>query len=105
MEITRVTVTLLPNRERVKAVASVVFDDCFKVRDILIVPKHKGGEMYTVMPNKKLKDDRYVSMAYPITSEFRDFVEKAILDEYQKELDKSEADGAEEDLPAEEDDV
>lgn len=105
MQITKVTVQLVPNRERLKASASVVFDDCFKVRDILIVPKGNKAGMTIVMPSKKIKGDRYISMAHPITSEFRDFVEKAILDEYEREVSKPHDDQADENPSGEEDDV
>lgn len=43
MTITKVTVNVLANRQRLRGVASVVFDDCLKVRDILILPKENNG--------------------------------------------------------------
>ena len=58
MQITKVTVKLITGKERIKASASIVFDDCFKVRDILIVPKGVDGDLRLVMPSKKIKSNR-----------------------------------------------
>lgn len=105
MQITKVTVKLITGKERIKASASIVFDDCFKVRDILIVPKGVDGDLRLVMPSKKIKSNRYLSLAHPITSEFRDYIEQTVFDEYESELSRSQDDQGDEDPSGEEDDV
>lgn len=83
MKITKVSVKVLQGRPRLKGTASVVFDDCFKVRDIFILPRNPE-ELYAAMPSKRLKDNHYISLAHPITAEFRNEIETAIFAEYDR---------------------
>lgn len=96
MTITKVTVNVLANRQRLRGVASVVFDDCLKVRDILILPKENNGSLYIAMPNKKIADNHFISLAYPVNAEFRDVIEKAVLEEYQRQLEQGAGESASE---------
>ena len=77
----KVNVALVKN-QRVKGSATVVFDDCFKVRDIVILAKNDTGELYISMPFKTLKNGNKISIAYPLNPEFRAELQQAILDEY-----------------------
>ncbi len=83
MKITKVSVKVLQGLPRLKGTASVVFDDCFKVRDILILPKNEN-EMCIAMPSKKLDDNKRISVAHPINSDFRSEIENAVLKEYDR---------------------
>lgn len=79
MKITKVEIFPARDPERLKASAAVVFDDCFKVRDIFIFPrKDNSDELYVAMPVKKIKDDKRISLAHPINAEFRAEMEKAM---------------------------
>ncbi len=91
MKVTQVKVSVIKDMPRLKGTASVVFDECFKVRDIFILPKNETGELYIGMPSKKLKNDKRLSLAYPITAEFRSVIETAVLDEYQRLIDAAPA--------------
>lgn len=97
MKITKVEIYPARDPERLKASAAVVFDDCFKVRDIYIFPrKDNSDELYVAMPVKKIRDDKRISLAHPINAEFRAEMEKAILDAYYASLE-GKAETAEED--------
>lgn len=89
MKITKVSVKVLQGLPRLKGTASVVFDDCFKVRDILILPKNEN-EMCIAMPSKKLDDNKCISVAHPINSDFRSEIENAVLKEYERLLTEGE---------------
>lgn len=105
MKITKVEIFPARDPERLKASAAVVFDDCFKVRDIFIFPrKDNCDELYVAMPVKKIKDDKRISLAHPINAEFRAEMEKAILDAYYASLEEKEEDGDEDDNKSFEDD-
>lgn len=65
-----------------KAIVSVTFDNCFTVHDIKIV--YANNKYFTVMPNKKTKFGKISDVAHPINKEFRDILEKSILEEYFK---------------------
>ena len=89
MKITKVSVKVLQGLPRLKGTASVVFDDCFKVRDILILPKNEN-EMCISMPSKNLYYNKRISVAHPINSDFRSEIENAVLKEYERLLTEGE---------------
>lgn len=81
------------NEGKVKALATVVFGDSFKVGNIAIV-EGKDGNVFVSMPRfksgSKDKDgnDVYKDICNPITREFREELYANILETYEKEGDK-----------------
>lgn len=93
MKITHIEIYPAKDPDKLKASAAVVFDDCFKVRDIYIFPrKDNSDELYIAMPVKKIKDDKRISLAHPVTAEFRAVMEQAILEAYYKKMEDLAAD-------------
>ncbi len=83
MEITEITVSIR-DEDKLKAFVNVTFDNCFVVRGMKVI---KGATGYFVsMPSRKMSDGTYRDIAHPITNDFRDKVEKAILRQYKEEL-------------------
>ena len=80
MNITNITVKKIEGQKILRGVASVVFDDELKIRDIKILERE--GKLYIMMPNKKIGDDKYVGYAYPVTEECRSKLQEAILEKY-----------------------
>lgn len=80
MNITNITVKKIEGQKVLRGVASVVFDDELKIRDIKILERE--GKLYIMMPNKKIGDDKYVGYAYPVTEECRSKLQEAILEKY-----------------------
>ena len=80
MQVTEIKIRKLFEENVLKAIVSVTFDDCFTVHDIKIV--YANSRYFTVMPNKKSKDGRTSDIAHPINKEFRDTLEKNILNKY-----------------------
>lgn len=80
MNITNITVKKIEGQKVLRGVASVVFDDELKIRDIKILERE--GKLYIMMPNKKIDDDKYVGYAYPVTEECRSKLQEAILEKY-----------------------
>jgi stage V sporulation protein G len=86
MEITEITVSLR-DEDKLKAFVNVTFDDCFVVRGMKVI---KGATGYFVsMPSRRMNDGTYRDIAHPITNEFREKVENAILAAYQEEARRS----------------
>ena len=82
MEITDIKVKLVNAESKMKAVASVTFDNAFAVHDIKII---EGQEkLFTAMPSRKTPDNEFKDIAHPINSEMRKALESAILDKYQE---------------------
>lgn len=86
MEITEIRVHVR-GEEKLKAFATVTFDNCFVVRNMKIVDGSKG--LILCMPSRKLSDGTYKDVAHPITSEFRKVLEDKIMAAYNEELKKA----------------
>lgn len=85
MEITEVTVSIR-DEDKLKAFVNVTFDDCFVVRGMKVI---KGATGYFVsMPSRRMNDGTYRDIAHPITNDFREKVERAILKQYKEDLRK-----------------
>ena len=83
MEITEVRI-FLKNEDRLKAYASITFDDAFVVRNLKVIYGKKG--MFVSMPNRKTKDGEYKDVAHPVNNEMRDLIEAKVLAEYEVKL-------------------
>ena len=82
MEITDVHISLR-NEKKLKGFANIVLDDLFIVRGLKIICGIKG--YFIAMPNRKRRDGSLIDIAHPIRIEFRQRMEKIILDKYWKE--------------------
>ncbi len=87
MEITGVKITLR-DETRLKAFASITFDDCFVVRGLRVIDGENG--LFVGMPSRKLGDGSFKDIAHPLNNETRKKVEEAVLNEYKKALKSSE---------------
>ncbi len=119
MEITEVKVFLREKQDlRLKAYATITFDDSFVVRDLRIIEGKNG--LFVAMPSNKLRlscprcnrknvvgsrfcnfcgsnvenlkesenvtrSEEHRDIAHPITSEARDYIQKQVLVNYEKE--------------------
>ena len=83
MKITEVRIHLM-GEDRLKAFASVTFDDVFVVRNMKIVEGTNG--VFLCMPSRKLPDGTHKDMVHPINQEFREYLEENILKAYEEEL-------------------
>ena len=83
MEITEVKVRLWDD-QRLRALVTVVFDDCFVVRNIKVI-EGRDNKLFVAMPSRRLNDGRYADIAHPITRDFRHQMESAILSAFLDE--------------------
>jgi len=87
MNITDVRVRIVKKDDsKLKAVASITFDNAFVVHDIKVI---SGADGYFVaMPSRKSSEGEYKDIAHPINTETREEIIKVILDAFNAELDK-----------------
>lgn len=85
MKITEIRIHLM-GEDRLKAFASVTFDDAFVVRNMKVVEGTKG--LFLCMPSRKLPDGTHKDMVHPINQEFRRYLEENVLKAYEEELAK-----------------
>ncbi len=83
MEITEVRVFPV-NEEKLKAFASIIFDDCFVVSDIKIIQGAHG--LFISMPSKKRKNGMFRDIAHPLNTEMRSRIEEQIIEKYKEVL-------------------
>jgi stage V sporulation protein G len=84
MEITEVKVFPVKDNEKLKAYASIVFDDCFVIRDLRVISGTTG--LFVAMPSRKRKDGTFRDTAHPLNMETRDKIEKSILESYKQKI-------------------
>jgi stage V sporulation protein G len=97
MEITEVRI-FLKNEERLKAYASITFDDAFVVRNLKVINGKKG--MFVSMPNRKTKDGEYKDVAHPVNNDMRDTIESRVMEAYNLKFKEAEATGGVKDTPS-----
>jgi len=86
MEVTEVRIFPM-EEEKLKAYATITFDDCFVVRDLKVIKGNNG--LFVAMPSKKRKDGTYRDTAHPLDNQTRQMIESKVLEEYNKEIQKS----------------
>ncbi|MBN1780423.1 SpoVG family protein [bacterium] len=86
MEVTEIKISLRDD-EKLCGFANIILDDTFVVRGLKII---RGLDRYFIaMPSRRKRDGSFADIAHPITVEFRNKMEKAILDAYWKEVQET----------------
>ena len=80
MEITEVKVYPVKESGRLKAYATVVFDNCFIIRDLKVIEGDKG--FFVSMPSRRRKDGSFRDIVHPLDSDTRKMIEDRIIAEY-----------------------
>jgi stage V sporulation protein G len=81
MEITEVKV-FPANEGRLKGYATMVFDECFIVRDMKIIQSDEG--YFVSMPSRRKKDGSFKDIVHPLNAETRQLIEDKVIEEYKK---------------------
>ncbi len=79
-DITDIKIRLVNADSKLKAVASIVIDDCIAIHDIKIL-SGEGGD-FIAMPSRKTPDGTYRDIIHPINSETREIIKNAIFAKY-----------------------
>ena len=80
MEITDIRIKKVASEGKMKAVASVTFDNAFAVHDVKVI---EGPEkLFVAMPSRKTPDGEYRDIAHPINSDMRNMLESKVLAAY-----------------------
>ena len=82
MEITDVRLRKVKTENRLKAVASVTFNNEFVVHEIKVI-ENPEGVLFIAMPSKKNRSTgEHKDIAHPINPATREKIQKAILEVY-----------------------
>lgn len=66
---------------KMRGIATVVLDDCFKIKGIRIY--ESDGQLKLAMPSRKNKNNENEDVAHPLNAETRKMFEDAIFAEYE----------------------
>ncbi|OIP37926.1 septation protein SpoVG [Candidatus Desantisbacteria bacterium CG2_30_40_21] len=80
MEITGIKVKKVENDSKLKAWASITFDEAFVVHNVKVIQGQDA--MFIAMPNRLTKSGVFKDIAHPITTDFRDILQGKVLDAY-----------------------
>ena len=80
MEVTEVRISPAKGG-KVRAFASVVFDDCFIVNDLRVI-EGREGQVFVTMPGRKTRNGQMRDIAHPLDSTTREMIEQKVLDEF-----------------------
>lgn len=80
MKITDVKVKKVETNNRLKAVASIVFDNELVVTGIKVIDGQYG--LFVAMPNKKDEQGKYIDIAHPVNAKMRELITNTVLDAY-----------------------
>ncbi|TWH59305.1 stage V sporulation protein G [Desulfitobacterium sp. LBE] len=69
------------DKGKLKAVANLVFEDGFVVKNVRLVEGVKG--QFVSMPSHKKNDGNYIEVCHPISSKVREQIEKCVMEAYQ----------------------
>lgn len=80
MNITDVRITRLESGGKVRAMASITFDECFVVTGLRIIEGSNG--LFVAMPSHKLPGGTYKDICFPVTRDTREAIQEAVLAKY-----------------------
>lgn len=89
MKITDVRVKKVGIEGKLRAYVSVTFDDSFVVHNLKVIDGQSG--IFVAMPSRKTTSGEFKDVAHPINSAFREVLQKAVLEAYDKETEKLES--------------
>ncbi len=85
LNITDIRIRLVKRDDgKLKAVASVIIDDCFAVHDIKIISGAEGE--FIAMPSRKTPDGEFKDIVHPINTETREMLRSKVLATYKEVL-------------------
>jgi stage V sporulation protein G len=82
MRITEVKVYLAKESGRLKAYATIVFENSFIVRDLKVIEGHKG--LFVSMPSRRRKDGTFRDIVHPLNTDMRKMIEDLVICEFNQ---------------------
>lgn len=82
MKVTEVRLRSVNTDGRMRAIASITFNEEFVVHDIRVIDGNNG--LFVAMPSKRTPDGEFRDIAHPINSGTRAKIQDAVLEEFQR---------------------
>lgn len=88
VEVTDVRLRRVTSEGKMRAIASITFDDEFVVHDVRIIDGNNG--LFVAMPSKRTADGEFKDIAHPINSNTREKIQVAVLRVYEAHEESAE---------------
>lgn len=82
MKITDVQIRETVVEGKLKAYATITFDECFMLHNVKLIEGEKG--VFVAMPSRRTKTGSYKDIAHPITPEFRSILQDCVISAYRR---------------------
>ena len=79
-----VKISSIRQEGNVRAYASINLNDCFAIRNVKVMDSTKG--LFIAMPSYKAGNGEYKDICFPVTKEFREQLNNAVIDAYKQAL-------------------
>jgi stage V sporulation protein G len=86
MQVTEVRLRKVNGAGRMRAIASITFNNLFVVHDLRVIEGNNG--MFIAMPSRKLPDGRFKDVAHPICTEMREQIHNLVMAEFERQKDQ-----------------
>ena len=80
------------DQDKLRAVASVVLDDCFVVKNVRVVDGAKG--LFIFMPSRRNVKGEFSELCFPLSAELRRELSDAVLQAYREASEKKDEQAA-----------
>ncbi|MCI8733019.1 MAG: septation regulator SpoVG [Clostridia bacterium] len=88
MKITDVKIRIVTaENSKLKAVASIIIDECFAVHDIKIIEGDNGE--FIAMPSRKTPTGEFKDIVHPINTQTRELMRDTIIQAYNRALEEN----------------
>ena len=77
MKVTNVRLRRIENKNRLKAVATITFNDMFVVHELRLIEGQNG--LFVAMPSRRHPSGEFRDICHPITKELRAHVEEVVI--------------------------
>jgi stage V sporulation protein G len=84
-----VKISSIRSEGNIRALASVNLNECFAIRNVKVMDSTKG--LFIAMPSYKAGNGEYKDICFPVTKDFREQLNKAVIDAYHQALTQSQA--------------
>ena len=72
---------------KLKAVASIIIDECFAVHDIKIIEGDNGE--FIAMPSRKTPTGEFKDIVHPINTQTRELMRDSIIEAYKRAVEEN----------------
>ena len=92
LQVSDIRVRLVKNEtSKILATVSMTIDECMIVHDIKVIAGKEEGTRFIAMPRRKTSDGEFKDVVHPANTETREMLQNLILQAYEEELNKPQA--------------